>query len=236
MAGVVQSLRRLLPGLGGSVDSEQITFSGAHKWTGAQEVTGALTSSGGLTATGALDLSGGTVTLPTRTAFINLEDLVKGADGAALGVVTSTDDFFRDIGTNQWNLKGEPSVNETEATTGLFSFVLPENYVSGGTITLRAVADVLIEGDAVLTSATIDFEARLVSMTDGSIGSDLVTTAATAITATAGTKDFTVTPTGLVAGDKLSCKMVTSVIEEAGGTGAATALLYKLGAVVQVNK
>lgn len=184
-----------------------------------------------------LDASAGTFTAPTRSAFIDLMGAVKGADGAVLGVSSTADDFFVQLGTNQMYLQGEPSVNETEVTTGWFSFVLPENYVSGGTITLQAVVDVDVAGDAVLNAAsTVDFELRLQSVTDGSVGSDLVTTAATAVTATAGTKSFTVTPTGLVAGDTLVGKVFTSIVEDAGGTGAATALIYKFGATIQVNK
>lgn len=196
-----------------------------------------VTFSNTATFNGTTDLSNSTVTLPTRTAFFDQMDALLGADGAALGITETAGDFYRALGTNQIFIKGEATVNETEVSVGYFRFVLPENYVAGGTITLRATTDVDVAGDAVLNAAsTIDFEAYKQSTTDGSVGSDLVTTAATAVTATAADKDFTVTPTGLVAGDTLIVKMTTSIVEDAGGTGAATAFIYRLGVVCQVNK
>lgn len=195
-----------------------------------------LTVAGSLTATGATDLSGATVTLPTRTAFFDCEESFKAADGAALALSETAGDFFRDVGTNQWLIRGEAAINETEVSVGWFSFVLPENYVAAGTITARAVVDVVLAGDAVLEASTIDFECYKQTDATGAVGSDLVTTAATAITTTGGAKDFVVTPTGLSAGDKLVFKVTASVAEEAAGTGAAHALITKLGVEVQVNK
>mgnify|MGYP001561309167 CR=1 FL=1 len=48
--------------------------------------------------------------------------------------------------------------------------------------------------------------------------------------------DFTVTPTSRVAGDKLICKLATSMVETAGGTGAANSRITQLGALIQVNR
>lgn len=154
-------------------------------------------------------------------------DRVLGADGAALGVSETAGDFFRNIGTNQMLIDGEATVNETEASVGWFTFTLPPEYVSSGDIKIRAGAGIVLAGDAALTSATIDFEAYL-QATDGTVGSDLVSTAATAITDTFGNKDFVVTATGLVAGDHLVIKMTTSVVETAGGTGAANSRITRL--------
>ena len=183
-----------------------------------------------------VNLASSTVTLPTRTAFIDLEECLKGADGADLALSETADDFFRDAASSKWNINGEATVNETELSTGLFTFVLPENYVAGGSITLRAKALVTVAGDAVLNVAsTIDMTAKKVTFTTGAVGSDLVTTAATALPAAGATYDFVVTPTGLVAGDKLSCSVATSIVEDAAGTGAANSVITLLGAVVQVN-
>ena len=63
------------------------------------------------------------------------EERLKGADGADLALSETAGDFFRNIATNQWLIDGEASINETEASVGWFSFVLPVNYVAGGTIT-----------------------------------------------------------------------------------------------------
>lgn len=153
--------------------------------------------------------------------------VLKGADGADLALSETAGDFFKNIGTNQDLIDGEATVNETEASIGIFTFTLPPEYVAGGDIKIRAAAGVVLAGDAALTSATIDFEAYK-QATDGTVGSDLVATAATAITTTIANKDFTVTATGLVAGDKLNIKMTTSVVEEAGGTGAANSRITRL--------
>lgn len=169
--------------------------------------------------------------LATDSAFIDLDERLKGADGADLALSETAGDFFRQIGTNQWYIQGEASQNETEVSEGWFTFVLPENYVAGGTISLRAVVDVT--GTGTLGTCTVDFEAQL-SDNDGAVGADLVTTAATAVTATAGAKDFVVTPTGLVAGDKLVCKLTTS-IQETMNMAVIQAIITKLGAVIQVK-
>lgn len=196
-----------------------------------------LTVAGTLTATGTVTLSGATVTLPTRTAFIDLEEKLKGADGADLALSETAGDFFRDIGTNQWLIQGEATINETEVSVGRFAFVLPENYVSGGTITLVTSALVTLAGDAANdATSTIDMTAFKVTKATGAVGSDLVTTAAQTLATAGADYSFTVTPTGLVAGDKLVCSLTTSVVETAGGTGAANSTITRLGANVQVNK
>ena len=214
------------------------TATGFNLLTGrTHTIAGTVTDSATTTKTGSIDLSGATVTLPTRTAIIDLEEQFKAADGADLALSETAGDFFRAIGTNQWYIDGEASINETEASVGLFSFILPENYLSGGTITLRAAALVVLAGDAANdATSTIDMTARKQTDATGAVGSDLVTTAATTLATAGANYDFVVTPTGLVAGDKLICSLTTSMVETAGGTGAANSRLTKLAAVVQVNK
>lgn len=174
--------------------------------------------------------------LATDSAFIDLEERLKGADGADLALSETAGDFFRNVGTNQWFIDGEAAINETEASVGLFSFVLPENYVSGGAITLRAAALVVLAGDAANDpTSTIDMECRKQTDATGAVGADLVSTAAQTLATAGANYDFVVTPTGLVAGDKLICKLTTSVVETAGGTGAANSRITKLGAVLQVK-
>ena len=198
---------------------------------------GTVTDSGTTTKTGTFDASGATVTLPTRSGFFDLTETVRGADGAALAASETAGDFFIDMGTNQYLIQGEATVNETELSVGRFIFVLPENYVSGGTITLRTSALVTLAGDAANDAAsTIDMTAFKVTKTTGAVGSDLVTTAATTLATAGADYDFVVTPTGLVAGDILSCSLATSVVETAGGTGAANSTITRVGAVIQVNK
>src|SRR5690348_13929585 len=75
---------------------------------------------------GALTIeTGGTLThadgipraqLATESKFIDLEERLKGADGADLALSETAGDFFRALGTNQWFIDGEATINETEAS------------------------------------------------------------------------------------------------------------------------
>lgn len=138
---------------------------------------------------------------------------VLGADGADLAITETAGDFYRSIGTNQLLILGEVSLGtvgaDTEVSVGWFEFQLPPEYVAGGDISIRAGVDVT--GAGALGTCTIDFSAYLQNKLTGAVGSDLVATAATAISATEAYKTFVVTATGLVAGDLLTIKMTTSV-------------------------
>lgn len=138
---------------------------------------------------------------------------VLGADGADLAITETAGDFYRSIGTNQLLILGEVSNGtvgaDTEVSVGYFEFQLPPEYVAGGDISISAGVDVT--GAGALGTCTIDFSAYLQNPTTGAVGSDLVSTAATAISKTEALKTFVVTPTGIVAGDLLIIKMTTSV-------------------------
>lgn len=146
---------------------------------------------------------------PFRIPFEN----VLGADGAVLAISETAGDFYRSLGTNQLLILGEVSNGtvgaDTEVSVGWFDFQLPQDYKAGGAITIRAGVDVT--GAGALGTCTIDFSAYLQNGLTGAVGSDLVTTAAIAISNTEANKDFTVNPAGLVAGDILVIKMTTSV-------------------------
>jgi hypothetical protein len=138
---------------------------------------------------------------------------VLGADGADLAITETAGDFYRNIGTNQLLILGEVSNGtvgaDLEVSVGWFEFQLPPEYVAGGDISIQAGVDVT--GAGALGTCTIDFSAYLQNPITGAVGSDLVTTNATAISKTEGLKTFVVTPTGLVAGNLLIIKMTTSV-------------------------
>lgn len=90
----------------------------------------------------------------------------------------------------------------TAASYARTQFILPAEYLAGGTITLRAYCDTQAG------AASIDFEAFLVSKTSTLVsGSDLVSTAATSVTTSFTNKDFVVTPTSRIAGDTLDIRM-----------------------------
>lgn len=230
----------LIGGLGGHIRQ----FADTITWTSSQTLSGGATLSGGVslsgtvtdsattTKTGTFDASGATVTLPTRTADFDLMPLVTSAAGASLLATETAGSFNRALGTNQFFLQGEVTNNETEVSVGWARFVLPDNYKSGGTITITAVTDIVGAGTA--GASTIDFEAYKQSEADGSVGSDLVSTGAQAITTTVGADSFTVTPTGLVAGDVLNIKVTTSVAETAMSN--INAEIYDLRITVQVDK
>lgn len=97
---------------------------------------------------------------------------------------------------------GNPSNGNSKTDFYAFQFVLPQDYVSGGTITVRVRA----KKDTTLAtvSDTVDIIAKLVG--DAAVGSDICATDAQQITVAYANYDFTITPTGLVAGDVLDCR------------------------------
>jgi hypothetical protein len=108
---------------------------------------------------------------------------------------------------------------------GRFQFQLPAEYDAGQTITLvlhagmtTTVAD---------TSAVVDVECYK-SDREAGLGSDLCTTAAQSINSLADAdKSFTITPTGLSAGDVLDIRLTITVVDAATGT----AVIADIGAI-----
>ena len=93
---------------------------------------------------------------------------------------------------------------------------LPAEYDTGQTVTLR------INGGMVTTvsdtTATVDVEAHE-SDGEGGVGSDLCATAAQSINNLSfAQKDFSITPTGLSAGDLLDVRIAVAVDDSATGT------------------
>jgi len=86
-----------------------------------------------------------------------------------------------------------------------FEVVLPASYRAGAAVTVRlraAMITTISDG-----TATVDVEAWK-DAGDGLVGSDLCATAATTINSvTPGNVDFTITPTGLVANDRLIIRL-----------------------------
>lgn len=169
----------------------------------------------------------------SRTVFVDLMERLKGADGADLALSETAGDFFRNIGTNQWLVDGEATINETEASVGWASFVLPSDYIDGGAVSIVVSAMVILAGDAANdATSTIDVEVFEQSKSAGTVGADICATAAQTLATAGADYTFTVTPTGLVAGDTLNVKLTTSVVETAGGTGAANSRIAKFGASI----
>lgn len=102
---------------------------------------------------------------------------------------------------------------------------LPPEYDDGETVTLRISGG--METTVSDTTATVDVEAYKVDR-EGSVGSDICATAATTINSlTFANVDFTITATGLAAGDLLDVRIAVAVNDAATGT----AVIASLGAV-----
>lgn len=116
-----------------------------------------------------------------------------------MGLITGTPGT--DVPTIQGVDFGGTSTDEKAA----FEFNLPTNYVAGSAVTVRVHAGMLTAvSDG---TATVDVECWKATA-GGAAGSDLCSTAAQSINSlTFANKDFTITPTGLAAGDRLIIRL-----------------------------
>lgn len=106
-----------------------------------------------------------------------------------------------------------------------FQFQLPVEYDAGMSLTLRLHAGMTTT--VADTSATVDVECYK-SDGEAGLGSDLCATAAQSINSlTDADKDFTITPTGLTAGDVLDIRLTIVVVDAATGT----AVIADIGAI-----
>ena len=135
-----------------------------------------------------------------------------------LGLVTGT------WGTNPVRVTAG-DVKTTGSTRRLyFAVPIPANYEDGQTIQVRIRAK--METTVADTSCTIDLEAYV--GTSGTLGSDLVTTAAQSMNSlTAASYDFTINPTGVDPGDLIECRLSIAYNDAATAT-AVTPAVYKI--------
>ena len=151
---------------------------------------------------------------------ITIEQIRSDA-GASLTSAETAGTFDITIGTNTILANGEVTDNETEVSVSYFQFVLPPEYVSAGDCTIRLPAALIATGAPTNNGSTLDIEVYEQSDA-GAVGADINSTAAVTFAAldTWYNKDFSITATGLVAGDVLNVKITASVIdsEAAGGT------------------
>jgi hypothetical protein len=129
-----------------------------------------------------------------------------------LGIVGAT------YGTNAITLITNDQKSNDAVTTlyGRTTYRLPPEYVAGQSvqIALAAGANTTVAD----TSMTVDVEACKVHLTDGSVGADLVETAAQACNnLVAATKTFTLDASGLAPGDKLDIRVALAIRDNAGG-------------------
>jgi hypothetical protein len=138
--------------------------------------------------------------------------------GVPLTVAETAGGFNVSLSSHVYLAQAEITDNETEVSVCHAQVTLPPEYVAGGDITVRLPVSIVKTAAAVDNGSTIDLS--VYKQAAGAVGSDLCATAAQTFAAvdTWYNKDFTVTPTGLVAGDVLNLEITSSVIDsEAGG-------------------
>jgi hypothetical protein len=145
-------------------------------------------------------------------------EAIKSNAGAALTAAETAGTFDITVGTNTLVANGEVTDNETEVSVAYFQFMLPAEYVAGGDVTIRMPAALIKTGSPTNNGSTLDIE--VFEQTNATAGSDICATAAVTFAAldTWYNKDFTITATDLVAGDVITVKVTSSVVDsEAGG-------------------
>jgi len=136
-------------------------------------------------------------------------------------------------GTDAITIKTSDAKATSVTQRARFVFRVPENYDPGQSISVCAHAG--MQTTISDTTATIDFEVYKKNDATGGAGSDLVTTGATTINSlTAAAKEFTITPTGIVAGDELDCRVTIAITDGATAT-AVIGRVMKLYMLVSVK-
>jgi hypothetical protein len=167
---------------------------------------------------------------------VALEDWRATGTGALLGASAGTPAgaFGFTVGahgTNVPKIAGEAASNNSKTNLMRHTFLLPPVYVAGESITVRISAKETVGAATVATS--VDVEAFR-DAGEAGIGSDLCATAAQDVTTTVGNKDFVITPTGLVSGDKLDIE-ITGVTNDTGGAVGTILNIYKTQLLLDVK-
>jgi hypothetical protein len=99
-----------------------------------------------------------------------------------------------------------------------FQYPLPMAYDPGETVTIRVSAGMNITSDS---TATVDLIVYRIIL-GGASGGDICATAAQSINALGeNEKDFTITPTTLLAGDRLDCRLEVAITDSATPSGVS---------------
>jgi len=132
-------------------------------------------------------------------------------------------------GTDYPVLKGVDGGGTTETQHARFYFAVPAEYVAGETITLRVNASMQVDGDG---AQTVD---AIVHNLSNSATADICATAATAITSTAGNKDFTLTPTNVEPGDLLTVKITTTVTDVGNAAANINSIIHSVALLLDIQ-
>jgi hypothetical protein len=109
-------------------------------------------------------------------------------------------------------LKGPDSQNTTITTDNVVDFRLPPEYVAGGDIKFSCYTKYAGTGTVGATK-TIDIVAKKVTVATGALGADICATTPITLTNAYALAEFTITATGLVAGDVIQINLATALQE-----------------------
>jgi len=133
--------------------------------------------------------------------------------GIGLAVSATAGTHNINLDTNVLSLQTEVANNETETSISWFQFQMPPEYVAAGDVKIRCI--ITVAGAGTSNASTVDFSAYRKDL-DGTMGADIVATAAQAIIEDSyTTRDFVVTAATLSAGDIINVKCTTAIIESA---------------------
>ncbi len=118
-------------------------------------------------------------------------------------------------------LRGQDAHGTTKTETVQLEAVLPDSYVAGETVTLTLTARFSDSGTGTMSAKSIDVEAYEIAEA-GTVGADICATAAQTLTTSMAQYSFTLTPTNLIAGDRINI-FSRIVLTESGGSGAQKA-------------
>ena len=140
-----------------------------------------------------------------------------------MGLVTGTP------GTHAPTVVGADAGGTTATNKAGFLFSLPPEYQDGETVTLRVNAAM-----AVISDKTATLDATVYDLAAPS--SDICATAAQSInSATAANKDFTITPTNLVAGDQLFVVLTTAVTDSGDAAPNINAVINSVSLLLDIR-
>lgn len=190
------------------------------------------------------DVAAGSITYgKTKTASLVSHPIyigqVRGPTGLVTTATLAAGVFAEVISSNVHALGSELADSNTKTSVGTVQFQLPENYVPGGLITVRVTTKLkkVAGTGAADNGSDMTLAAYLQSKVDGTVGATLVASGSPATYAAVDTvyaKDFTITPTGLVAGNVLNLLLTTRAIENDAGNGSLQNLVYNIEVLCDV--
>lgn len=196
---------------------------------GTLDVAGAITASTGLNRSQLIQTAAAAFTIPF-TSF-----RVHDAMATLLPAAAADDDLGLNTGTpgtNSLTLRGVDFGGTTTDEKGAFDFTVPVEYDAAETITVRVRCGILTT--VADTSLTIDCECWKADG-DGAVGSDLCSTAAQSCNSlTLANKDFTITPTGIAAGDTLIFRL-SFAGTDAGNLGVMVPVISKVSVLLDIK-